>query len=107
MGISQESVQSRITDSCQGWICETDDRPVGFAIGDKKNGEMWVIAVLPEYINKGIGSKLLVLVEEWLFANGWPEIWLTTDIDDSLRAYTFGASGNRVGSMQNSLFSRV
>jgi len=89
MGITQESVHSRIVASCKGWLCETDDRAVGFAIGDKKTGEMWVIAVLPEYINRGIGSKLIVLVEEWLFSNGWPAIWLTTDIDDSLRAYTF------------------
>jgi GNAT superfamily N-acetyltransferase len=45
--------------------------------------------VLPEYIGTGIGSKLLRTVENWLVENGCQRLWLTTDIDPSLKAYSF------------------
>jgi ribosomal protein S18 acetylase RimI-like enzyme len=66
-----------------------DDRVVGFAMGNRVNGEMWVIAVLPYYEGRGIGAELLRRVEDWLWSQGWSEIWLTTDVDPALRAYGF------------------
>ena len=62
---------------------------VGFAIGDRSSGEMWVIAVLPGHIGRGIGGALLEKVEAWLFSEGCSELWLTTDVDTRLRAYSF------------------
>jgi ribosomal protein S18 acetylase RimI-like enzyme len=50
---------------------------------------MWVIAVLKEYEGNGIGRRLLRLVEDWLFSEGWDELWLTTDRDETLRAVGF------------------
>ena len=35
------------------------------------------------------GARLLKRVEEWLAEQGCSEIWLTTDVDQSLRAYGF------------------
>lgn len=54
-----------------------------------ETGEMWVIAVLSEYINKGIGTRLLQLVEKWLWESGCKVLWLNTNIDTQLRAYSF------------------
>ena len=51
--------------------------------------ELTVIALLPEYEDKGIGLQLLIKVEDWLSVRGCDEIWLTTDIDPTLRAYGF------------------
>ncbi|HXL27566.1 MAG TPA: GNAT family N-acetyltransferase [Chthoniobacterales bacterium] len=62
---------------------------VGFAMGNRETGEFWVIAVLPEFEGRGIGSKLLNLAESWLWATGWKEIWLWTSLDTQLRAYSF------------------
>ena len=64
-------------------------RVVGFAMGNRDDGEMWVIAVLKEFEDRGIGRRLLGFVEEWLFAEGWEEIWLTTDPDETFRAVGF------------------
>jgi len=50
---------------------------------------MWVIAVLPDYENRGIGAELLSRVEDWLWSAGWEQIWLTTDLNPALRAYGF------------------
>jgi ribosomal protein S18 acetylase RimI-like enzyme len=89
MGITKEALAIKIQTDYKGWLCELNKRIIGFAMGQKTTGEMWVIAVLPNNINKGIGSILLSKVEEWLFQNGNKSIWLTTDIDTSLRAYSF------------------
>ncbi len=89
MGITVESVREKLRGSYQGWLCETGGRVVGFAIGDRATGELWVIAVLPEYIGQGIGSALLRQVETWLAESGCTRLWLTTDIDPSLKAYAF------------------
>lgn len=88
-GITPESVRGMLASSHRGWLCELDSEPVGFAMGNRTNGEMWVIAVLREHEGHGIGKHLLSLVENWLFAEGWNEIWLTTDLDESLRAVGF------------------
>jgi GNAT superfamily N-acetyltransferase len=89
MGITADSVREKLCGSYKGWLCETDSQVVGFAIGDRETGELWVIAVLPAYIKRGIGSKLLSLVEAWLWESGCGELWLTTDVDPKLRAYAF------------------
>jgi GNAT superfamily N-acetyltransferase len=47
------------------------------------------MAVLPEYINLGIGSNLLRLVEDWLWKSGCKELWLTIDIDEKFHSYSF------------------
>ena len=54
-----------------------------------ETGELSVIAVLPEYEMQGIGSKLLLLAEDWLSSVGWKEIWLWTSLDTRLKAYSF------------------
>lgn len=89
LGIDNESVSMMIGTSHRGWLCEVDHRVVGFAMGNRENGEMWVIAVLPGYEGRGIGAELLKRVEDWLWSEGWNDIWLTTDVDTSLRAYGF------------------
>lgn len=89
LGITGKSVKRKLQSSFAGFLCEIAGKVVGFAMGDKSTGELWVIAVLPEYIKRGIGTKLLSLLENWLEVSGCSEIWLTTDLDTSLRAYKF------------------
>lgn len=89
LGITELVVQERLAGSFKGWLCEADGKVVGFAIGDRATGELWVIAVLPAYLGRGMGSALLHAVESWLRASGCTRAWLTTDVDPRLRAYTF------------------
>lgn len=88
-GITFESVEKNLQTTYKGWLCEADGKVIGFVIADKKTAEIWVIAVLPEYINKGIGTKLLNLAEHWLISSGKQKYWLTTDPNKKLRAYSF------------------
>ena len=89
LGITEESVKAKLASTFKGWLCEVDGRVVGFAIGDRSTGELWVIALLPEYLGQGIGSRLLTAVEKWLRESGCRRLWLTTDLDATLRAYAF------------------
>jgi GNAT superfamily N-acetyltransferase len=89
MGITEASVAEGLRGDRQGWLCEADGRVVGFAMGDRATGELLVIAVLPEYVGRGIGARLLHAVEAWLEAAGCRRLWLTTDVDPALKAYGF------------------
>ena len=88
-GITEVSVRERLLRTLHGWLVEEDGRVVGFSMGDRATGELWVIAVLPDYIQRGIGSELMRRVEAWLAENGCRNLWLTTDLDTRLRAYSF------------------
>jgi ribosomal protein S18 acetylase RimI-like enzyme len=81
LGINENSVREK--------LCEEQGSVVGFAMGDRSSGEIWVIAVLPTHIRRGIGGALLEKVETWLFGEGYSSLWLTTDVDTRLRAYSF------------------
>ena len=89
MGITEASVSEMMQRTHRGWLCEAEGRIVGFAMGNGETGEMWVIAVLPEFWGRGIGGRLIASVENWLWSRGHDEAWLTTDKDTSLRAYGF------------------
>lgn len=89
MGITEDSVRDKLRTTFRGWLCEDHREVVGFAMGDKSTGELWVIAVLPGYLGQGVGSRLLTTVESWLCENGCRRLWLTTDVDTKLRAYAF------------------
>jgi ribosomal protein S18 acetylase RimI-like enzyme len=89
LDITEASVKAKLLGSYKGWLCEEEGQVVGFAIGDRSSGEMWVIAVLPSHIQQGIGSELLTRVDDWLFSEGCSQLWLTTDLDTKLRAYSF------------------
>jgi len=64
--------------SHDGYLCKSADVVAGFAMADVKAGELWVIAVLPEYERRGIGRELLRLTEELLWSAGHASIWLWT-----------------------------
>lgn len=89
LGITEESISLMLQSTHQGWLCEIDGQVVGFCMGDLSTGEIWVLAVLPEFEGRGIGSELLALTERPLWAAGYKKLWLLTGVDRSLRAYSF------------------
>lgn len=89
LGITSNTVRARLETDHAGWIAFAQNEPVGFAMGNRSNGELWVIAVLPEFEGQGIGRELMRQAEAWLFSHGWSEIWLTTSPDERVRAVGF------------------
>lgn len=86
-GITEASVVDCLATTHKGWVCEQDGQIIGFSMGDRSNGEFWVVAVLPDCEGRGIGRRLTESAQRWLHANGWFEIWLWTSPNPSTRAY--------------------
>ena len=89
IGITPQSVTQKLSTTFKGWLCTCDASVVGFSVADRATGELWVIAVLPDFEGRGIGGRLMRLAQDWLWASGCTRAWLTTDIDTRLRAYGF------------------
>jgi len=89
MRITPESVRQTLNTGSKGWVCEEDGEIVGFTMGAADSGEVLVLAVLPEHEGRGIGRKLLELVQCWLLSLGHRELWLVENPDPSIRAYGF------------------
>lgn len=88
-GTTPQSLAKAMTSHVKGWLCEEAGKAVGFAMGDRSNGEVQVVAVHPESEGRGIGKKLLQYVQRWLFTEGYDEIWLLANPDPNIRAYGF------------------
>ncbi len=105
-GITPESLAESMRSNVRGWLCADGDRVVGFAMGDRSNGEVQVVAVLPSREGRGIGKTLLRHVLNWLFASGHDEVWLRANPDPKIRATGFyrklgwRTTGRMIGSDQ-------
>jgi ribosomal protein S18 acetylase RimI-like enzyme len=60
------------------WVCEDQGRVVGFVCGRPAKRDIWALFVVPEAEGRGIGTALLVLIENWMFEQGLDAITLTT-----------------------------
>ena len=67
-----------ITKRGKGWVCETDDGIVGFAIADLKDCNIWALFIHPDHERKGIGKELHRLMMDWYFSQTDHTVWLGT-----------------------------
>ena len=88
-GITPESLALAMQSKVRGWLCEEDGEVIGFSMGDRSNGEVQVVAVLPAHEGRGIGKTLLAHVRDWLLTEGYDEIWLLANPDPHIRAAGF------------------
>ena len=88
-GITPESMAVAMGSDLRGWLCEESGKVVGFAMGDRSNGEVQVVAVHPEHEGKGIGMSLLSRVQSWLFSQGHDAVWLLSNPNPKVRAHGF------------------
>jgi len=87
--VTPNSLSEAMKSHVKGWVCEDAASIVGFAMSDRSNGEVPVVAVRSEYERKGIGKNLLIHVWEWLFSEQHDEIWLLANPDPHVRATGF------------------
>ena len=73
----------------RGWVCLDGSTIVGFSQADSSNGEVVVLAVLPEYEARGIGRRLLEQAVAWLRECGCERTWLAGASDPNGRASGF------------------
>jgi len=76
--VSDKDVEEFINLRGKGWVCEIEDRIVGFAIADLKENNIWALFIHPDHEGKGIGNYLQRLMLDWYFEQGKETAWLGT-----------------------------
>ena len=77
--IPDELVEEFITKRGKGFVCEIDNKIVGFSIVDFVENNVWALFILPEFEGKGIGKKLHQLMLDEFFSKTKETIWLSTE----------------------------
>ena len=86
----------------RGWVCEIDDKVVGFSYAAKDDSSIWALFVLPEYEGRGAGKGLLELAVEWLFSLGSEEVKLGTAVNTRADRF-YAAQGWTRGEMKDDI----
>lgn len=89
-GITSKSWGENIdSGALPGHLCTFDGSIVGYCFGSSETGEIEVLAVLPDFENRGIGRELLHRVIKDLAALGHHRLFLGCSPDPKSRSYGF------------------
>lgn len=85
-----------------GFIVKIDNKIVGFAYGydiihpDGKHAYfIYSIGMLPEYQDKGYGTKLLSFIKEYVSQNGFFEMFVLTDKGNTRACHVYEKLGGK------------
>jgi GNAT superfamily N-acetyltransferase len=76
--VPDHDVEEYIHNRGKGWVCEIDDKIVGFAIADLVDNNIWALFIHPDHEAKGIGKKLHRMMMDWYFLQTKEKVWLGT-----------------------------
>ncbi|MGZ3939500.1 MAG: GNAT family N-acetyltransferase [Flavisolibacter sp.] len=76
--VSDRDCENYLTIRGKGWVCEVDNKVVGFAIADLVENNIWALFIHPDHEGKGIGKQLHRLMLDWYFDQGKETVWLST-----------------------------
>jgi ribosomal protein S18 acetylase RimI-like enzyme len=90
IGITAESWSNDIrTGALPGHICRASGKMIGYCFGSSAEGEIVVLALLPEYEGQGIGKTLLSKMTADLIELGNSRLFLGCSADPKSRSYGF------------------
>jgi len=95
--VTDEDCKEFIIVRGKGWVCEIDNRIVGFAIADLKENNIWALFIDPEFEGKGIGKKLHKMMIEWYFTQTKTKVWLGTAFNSRAEKFYKKAGWTEVG----------
>jgi len=76
--VTREDYQNYLTSHGKGWLCETNNEIVGFAIVDTIENNIWALFVKPGFDKMGIGKALHQKMMDWYFTHTDKTVWLGT-----------------------------
>jgi GNAT superfamily N-acetyltransferase len=76
--VTDKDCEVYMTRRGKGWVCEVENKIVGFAIADLQDNNIWALFVLPGFEQKGIGTCLHNLMLDWYFDQTDKTVWLST-----------------------------
>jgi GNAT superfamily N-acetyltransferase len=76
--VTDRDCEEYMTIRGKAWVCEINERIVGFAYVDMKENNIWALFVDPGYEGKGIGKTLHEMMLNWYFDQTPERVWLGT-----------------------------
>lgn len=76
--VTDQDCEAFLTIRGKGWICEIDNRIVGFSIVDLNDNNIWPLFIHPAFEDRGIGRQLHNKMLDWYFAQTEKTVWLGT-----------------------------
>lgn len=76
--VTDEDCEEFLTTRGKGWVCEIDNKIVGFSIADLRDNNIWALFLHPKFESQGIGRQLHDIMLEWYFGQTKHSIWLGT-----------------------------
>jgi GNAT superfamily N-acetyltransferase len=92
--IREEHYVPAIEKTGRGWVAVENGTVLGFAVGNREDGNVWALFVHPNHEQRGIGRKLQEAMIAWLFQEGVTRLWLSTDPNTRAQKF-YEASGWR------------
>ena len=90
IGVTSESWGENIrSGALPGHVCTVDGKIVGFCFGARETGEIEVVALLPDFENRGIGRELLDRTSKELAKLGHTRLFLGCSPDPASRSHGF------------------
>ena len=99
--ITEKEYAEFLTQRGKGWLCETDNNIVGFAIVDLLKNNIWALFVEPSYEGRGIGKKLHDTVLDWYFIQTKEKVWLGTSPGTRAEIFYRKAGWKEIGRRPN------
>ena len=95
--VPDKDVEDFIIRRGKGWVCEINDRIVGFAIADLQDNNIWALFIQPGFEGKGIGKKLHDDMLGWYFDQNKESVWLGTSPGTRAEAFYRKAGWKETG----------
>lgn len=90
MGITVETWRENIrSGELPGHVCVCEEKIVGYSFGSRDSGEIIVLALLPDFENRGIGRELLNRSVKELAGLGHTRLFLGCNPDPESRSHGF------------------
>lgn len=81
----------------KGWVCEVDNRIVGFSIVDFEEHNIWALFVHPDFDKQGIGKQLHDIMLDGYFAQTSEPVWLGTEPNTRAEGFYRKAGWTEIG----------
>jgi ribosomal protein S18 acetylase RimI-like enzyme len=90
LGVTHSSWSADVANGdLPGYVCLEHEQIVGYCFGDKRTGEIVVLALLPKWEGQGIGRTLLGMMVTDLGKSGFRRLFLGCSSDPRVRSYGF------------------
>lgn len=95
--VTNQDCAEFITKRGKGWVCEIDQKIVGFAIADLEENNIWALFLDPKFERMGIGQQLHNTMLNWYFAQTKQTVWLGTAFHTRAEKFYKKAGWKEVG----------